>query len=489
MSIHGIDLTIVVVYVLAVIMFGLWLGRGQRNMSDYMLGNRDLPWWAILGSIVATETSTATFLSLPGIAFAVGGDLRFLQLAIGLIVGRLAVALFLIPFFFRGELFTAYEVLAKRFGGSTKKTASILFLITRNLGDGLRLFLTAIVLEKVAGVDLTVCIVLIGIATIVYTFFGGMKAVVWNDCIQFVVYVVGGLVAGLVIIRLLPDGWSEVAQFAQAENKLRMFDFELDLTRTYTFWSGLIGGAALSLGTHGTDQMMVQRYLSARSQTGAKTAVIVSGFVVLFQFAFFLLLGIGLACFYAHVAPDKSFDRNDEVFATFIVDHLPVGLTGITLAAVFSAAMSTLSSSLNSSATTTVNDFLVPQNAKAVDQNMLLNWSKWLTVGYGLVQIVIGIGASYISRSVVGDALAVAGFAAGVLLGVFALGVLTKRVGQPSALFGMVAGILCLIVLKFRTELAWPWYAVFGSMTIFGIGLLHSYLLTSDFERPTATKK
>lgn len=470
MTIHPFDLAIVIVYVMGIVVFGFWLGRGQKSMADYMLGSRDLPWWAILGSVVATETSTATFLSVPGIAFAVGGDLRFLQLAIGLILGRVAVAFFLLPFYFRGKIFTAYQVLESRFGGNTQKAASLLFLITRNLGDGLRLFLTAIVLEKVAGIDLSLCIVLIGTATILYTFFGGMKAVVWNDCIQLVVYLVGGIAAGIVILNLLPGGWQQAVEFARTENKLQMFDFEFDLTRTYTFWSGLIGGATLSLGTHGTDQMMVQRFLSARSESGARTAVIASGLVVFFQFALFLLLGIGLACFYSQVANEQSFERNDEVFATFIVDHLPIGLTGLTLAAVFSAAMSTLSSSLNSSATTTVTDFMASSPERGNDQARLMQSSQWLTVGFGILQIGIGIAASYVSRSVVSDALALAGFAAGILLGVFALGLATKKIGQRSALFAMLFGTGFLLWLKIYTSVAWPWYSVFGATVIFVAG-------------------
>lgn len=477
LAISTIDLVIVLIYITAVVLFGLWIGRGQKDLSDYLLGGRDLPWWAILGSIIATETSTATFLSVPGIAFAAGGDLRFLQIAIGFIIGRIIVTIVLLPHYFRGNLFTAYEVLDKRFGGATKKTASVLFLVARNLGDGLRLFLAAIVLEKVVGLDLATCIVLIGITTIIYTFFGGMKAVVWNDCIQFVVYMAGGIAAGLVIINLLPNGWQELATYAQAEDKLRLFDFSFDFTKTYTFWSGLLGGTALSLGTHGTDQMMVQRYLSSRCEADARRAVVVSGFVVFVQFAMFLFLGIALACLYANVFPGTTFERNDEVFATFIVQHLPVGLVGITLAAVFSAAMSTLSSSLNSSASAAVNDLYRPALTTEPTPLHLLRVSRFLTVLFGIIQIIIGIAASYLSRNVIGDALAIAGFTAGILLGIFALGVFTKRTRQTDALTGLVAGICILTAVKFLTQIAWPWYAIIGSLTTFSVGYLVSFIL------------
>lgn len=480
-AIHPIDVGIVVVYLLGVVAFGIWIGRKDKDLSGYLLGGRDLPWWAVLGSIVATETSTATFLSVPGLAFAAGGDLRFLQLALGFLLGRILVTLFLLPQYFRGDLYTAYEVLNVRFGGATKQAASVLFLVARNLGDGLRLFLTAIVLEQVAGFDLPTCIVIIGIATIAYTFFGGMKAVVWNDCIQFVVYITGGVLAGLLIVNALPDGWRGLWSFAETRDKLRVFDFSLDFTQAFTFWAGIIGGATLTLGTHGTDQMMVQRYLCARSQRDAGRALVLSGGVVIVQFALFLLLGVALACYYTQVSP-TTFERNDEVFASFIVTAMPVGLVGITLAAVFSTAMSTLSSSLNSSASSAVNDLYLPWRKIAPDSRHALVASRTMTVLFGVVQILVGIAASRISRSVVNDALAIAGFTAGILLGVFALGVLTRRVRQPGALFGLLCGLAVLTAVNFATRIAWPWFAVIGATCTFAAG----YAYTLIFPRPEA---
>lgn len=477
-AIHPIDVAIVAVYMLAVVLFGLWIGRGQKNLDGYLLGGRDLPWWAVLGSIVATETSTATFLSVPGLAFAEQGNLGFLQLAFGFLIGRILVTLFLLPQYFKGNLYTAYEVLNKRFGGATKQSASVLFLVTRNLGDGLRLFLTAIVLEQVAGIDLPTCIVIIGIATIVYTFFGGMKAVVWNDCIQFVVYMVGGLLAFGLIVDDLPGGWSGFQAFAASRDKLAVFDFQLDFTQAFTFWAGIVGGATLTLGTHGTDQMMVQRYLCARSQADAGRALILSGVVVVVQFTLFLLLGVALACYYTEAVP-TTFERNDEVFATYIVTNMPIGLMGLTLAAVFSAAMSTLSSSLNSSASSAVNDLYLPlRNIDPGSRHALLA-GRGFTVLFGIVQIVVGIVASHISRSVVGDALAIAGFTAGVLLGLFALGVLSRRVQQPGALAGLLGGLAVMTAVKFATPIAWPWYAVIGATCTFAFGYAFTRLVST----------
>jgi SSS family transporter len=486
LTISAIDAVILVIYMLAMVALGVWVGRDQKDLSGYLLGGRDLPWWAILGSIVATETSTATFLSVPGVAFAADGDMRFLQLAVGFVVGRVIVAIVLVPLYFRGKIFSAYEVLQQRFGGASKQCASMLFLVTRNLGDGLRLFLAGIALEKVLGIDLHWCIVVIGIATIVYTFFGGMKAVIWSDCIQFVVYMLGGLLALKILVNYFPGGWNELLDFGNTSGRFQVFDFRLQstetfsvLTETYTFWSGLIGGAVLTLGTHGTDQMFVQRYLSARSQRDAQRAVVASGFVVLGQFVLFLLLGVALACYYTNINP-QAFERNDEVFAAFIVDHLPVGMVGITLAAVFAAAMSTLSSSLNSSAAAAVADFYMPwasSEAGDVAPGKLLSVSRRFTIFFGIVQIAIGIGASYISDSVVGDALAIAGFTAGILLGVFALGVFTRSTHQRGALVGMLVGIVVLALVKFETATAWPWFAIIGSVATFASGYVASQLI------------
>jgi SSS family transporter len=491
-----IDLAVLAAYLAGVVALGVWIGRGQRSLDTFLLGDRNLPWWAILGSIVATETSTATFLSVPGLAFARdGGDLRFLQLSLGYIAGRAMIVVLLLPHFFRGELYSAYEVLAFRFGGAVKRTASLVFLVTRNLGDGLRLFLTAIVLVKWLGRPLPECVVVVGIVTIVYTTMGGMKSVVWNDCLQLAIYLVGGLFAGVVIVDRV-GGWTSFSAFAAAEGKLRMFDFRFTASEPFTFWAGLVGGMFLTLGTHGTDQMMVQRLLCARSRRDASVALVASGFFVFAQFLLFLLLGVGLSCFYADVDPPRTFPSNDHVFATFIIEEMPrdVGAIGLMLAAILAAAMSTTASSLNSSAGAVVNDFLprVSAEAPASGSDRSTNphprrsgagsvvTTRVLTVAFGVVQIAIGIMAERLSKSVVDDALAIAGFSSGLLLGVFLLGVLTQRVDQRAALAGLVAGLAVLLVVKFVAPryglvVAWPWFAVIGSTVTYAAGLAASF--------------
>ncbi len=490
----AIDVAVLLAYLASAIFIGLAASGKTKDMESYLLGDRNLPWWAILGSIVATETSTATVLSVPAEAFGPAG-MKFLQLAIGYIVGRTIIVYVLLPLYFRGKLFTAYQVLGQRFGRATRQAASLLFLVTRNVGDGLRLFLAAIVLHKLAGLPLELSVVVMGLVTMVYTFFGGIRSVVWNDCIQLVVYMLGGLAAVFVIVANVQGGWPELFRFAQEHHKFQVFEFDFAWREPYTFWAGLVGGAFLTIGTHGTDHMMVQRYLSARSQQQAGWAVFLSGVVVFLQFALFLFIGVELACYYAQ-HPEIVLAKPDEVFAHFIVHFFPAdtGLVGLMLAAILAAAMSTLSSSLNSSASALLNDFYIPWRKSPATQEHLFFTTRALTVLFGMVQIGIAIVAAAWTRdpnhTVVKSVLAIAGYSAGLLLGVFALGVLTRRSGQASALAGGIAGLLALLLVQFgipilakyhylpsEFKIAFPWFALIGASATFLTGWIVSWFV------------
>ena len=478
MNVGAVDLAILLVYLAGVVALGLWIGRGARNVADYMVGNRDLPWWVILASIVATETSTVTFLSIPG--FAYSRDLTWLQLPLGFLLGRFAVAALLLPQYFKGSLYTAYEVLDRRFGGAAKQAASALFIVTRSLADGLRLFLSAIVLQEMTGIPLHWAVIAMGLATIVYTFFGGIRAVLWTDLVQFVIYVAGALVAFGLILDRLPGGWGQMLAMGEAAGKLRLFDLGLDWSEPYGLWAGLLGGAFITLGSHGVDQLMVQRYLSARRLREARRALTVSGFVVLAQFALFLLIGVGLWAFYELNPPLTAFERPDRVFARFILDHMPVGLLGLLLGAVFAAAMSTLSSSLNSCATAAANDFVFPGRDERIPPERKLRVTRALTAFFGAVQITVGIGGQWLESSVVNSVLGIAAFTTGIVLGVFFLGIFTRRVGQRAALAGLLVGLGGMTWVFFATPLAWPWFALVGSAGTFLAGLVASFFLPRE---------
>lgn len=497
-----VDAVVLVAYLTGVVLLGAWLGRGKQDAKRYLLGGNNAPWWAILGSIVATETSTATFLSVPGIAFAAGGNLCFLQLTFGFIFGRTLIVLWLLPQYFRGEVVTVYALLQDRFGTVTRCIASLVFLVTRNLGDGLRLFLTALVLKVTLGWSLPICVVVIGIATMIFTFWGGMQSVIWNDCLQLIVYVLGGVLAFVLIGSRLDGGFTGLWEFADTTGRLQLLDMPFYTasgprwSEPYTFWAGLIGGTFLTLGSHGTDQMMVQRALAARSQKDAGNAMIASGFAVLLQFALFLFVGIALAAFYAQHPPEEPFEATDKVFATFIVEEMPrgIGLIGFLLAAVFSAAMSTLSSSLNSSSTAVVMDWMMPLRPRPeMDDRSIVRWTRVLTIVFGVVQIGIGIWAESWDESVIGNALAIAGFSAGLLLGLFAMGAFMPRAGRWSALLGLLGGLAVLLVVKFwlgtpghdwSYPIAWPWFPVIGSLATLTVGGLVTVL---GLDRPSPT--
>lgn len=466
MGLSTLDLVLLCVYMLGTVAFGLWMGRGQKSASDYLLGGRDLPWWTLLLSIVATETSTATFLSVPGIAYAAKfgtGDLRFLQLPLGYIVGRTIAAYTLVPMYFRGELFTAYDVLRHRSGPAVRTLASGLFLVTRTLADGLRLYLTAVVLQTMFGWSLPVAVLLTSLGTLAYTVVGGIKAVVWTDVAQFFVYMAGAFAALFVIGGKVDGGLSQIASDAAASGRLQAFDFGLDFSSPYTFWAGLLGGAVLTIGSHGVDQMIVQRYLSARSLGDAQKALLWSGPLVFAQFALFLAIGHGLAAFYAANPPAQPFGKGDAVFADFLVHHLPIGLVGLVLGAVFSAAMSTLSSSLSASAGALVNDFLLPATGHSPDSPFALRAAKLATLLFAGLQIAVGISGLGGGQAVVNQVLAIATVTTGVILGLFVLA--ARGVAPGASLSGLCGGLVAIGVVVFGLEawgvkLAWPWHGL-----------------------------
>jgi SSS family solute:Na+ symporter len=494
------DLAILVIYLLGTILFGAWFSRSHRNLNDYFVSGHRVPWWAITGSIVATETSTVTFISVPGYAF--GGNFTFMQLVIGYMIGRLTVTILFVPSYFKGEMLTVYQLLGTRFGSGVRRLASALFLVTRTLADGVRLFATGLVLaallltlpglEVIAsrlfpGSDLTqvalvIAILVMGGATIIYTYLGGMSAVIWTEFVQLLIYLVGALIAAWILLGLIPGGWEEVTTVGTAAGKFTWFDFTFDLTKSYTFWSGVIGGAFLTTATHGTDQLMVQRYLCSRSTREARVALLTSGAIIFVQFMLFLLIGVMLYVYYqGEMAAEISGlmvngrVQTDRIFPTFIVQHLPVGVLGLVVAAIFAAAMSTLASSLNSSAATAVGDFYLPLTKGEKSDRHYLRVSRALTAIWGGLQIAVALAAIRFSRSAVDEVLGIAAFTNGVILGVFLLGTLTKRVGQGAAFLGILAGAGVMLTVKWQTGISWQWYVLIGSLTTFLVGVVASW--------------
>lgn len=472
-AIGPIDAAIVVAYLVVSTLLGLWLGRGQADQRDYFLGGKQLPTWALLLSIVATETSTVTFLSIPGLTYVKSGDFRFLQLTFGYILGRLVIVVWLLPGYFRGEVLTAYQVLEQRFGLATRRLASLVFLVMRNLADGLRLFLAALALNVAVGFDMLTSILVTAAVTGIYACFGGVRSVVWNDCIQFAVYIFGALAAAWLLLAKIPGGWTEVISFGEASGRFRLLDFSPSLTtNAMTFWAGCIGGAFLSLATHGTDQLIVQRYLCAKSQASAAWALVLSGFVVLLQFALFLFIGVELACFHQTVEPAIAVPSGDQALMSFVVTHMGAGMKGLILAAILAATMSTLASSFNSSASSLTNDWLGRQ-LRGADERKTLSIARGLTLLFALTQVAVAIVAIALTKNmaIVNAVLTIAGFATGLVLGLYGLGRLVPRARQWVAFAGFAIGTVVVSWVAFRTDVNSYWYALIGSGSIVLAGL------------------
>jgi SSS family transporter len=464
-------LLVLIAYVVAITAFGTWLGRRGRSTRDYFLGGRSVPWWAIAACIVATETSTLTFIGAPGTAYKT--DWTFLQLTLGYVVGRLLIAALFIPAYFRGEIYTSYELLQKRFGGSVRVASASIFLVYRTLGDGIRLHAAALVLSVAAGIPEWWCIVGLGLAMILYTEEGGVAATIWTDTVQMFVYLAGALVCLVAVIHRLPDGVPGALAAAGAAGKLRLFDWSGDLHVPFTFWAGLVGGGFLTLATHGTDHYLVQRLLVARSRKDASVGLALSGVLVMAQFALFLFLGTLL---WAHYG-GGTFARGDEVLPTFVSTELAGGWIGFIMAAVVAAA---LSPSLNSMASTTVRDFYLPYvNREATDAQQM-RVARTFTVVWGLLQMAVAVAAQNLD-SALQDGLAVLGYASGPTVGAFLLGVLTTRANSAGTLAGMVAGLaVSLGVGRFAPQVlgiegvAWTWNVAVGATVTFGVGWLTS---------------
>lgn len=487
-----LDLAVLVAYLAATTALGMWLGRGQKDARDYFVADRAVPWWAILFSVVATETSALTFISIPGLAYAT--DLSFLQIAFGYLIGRVVIAYTLLPRYYQGELVTAYALLERRFGAATRRFASAVFMVTRAFGDSVRVFATAIPVALVVGPlfpalpVMPLSILLLGAFTLVYTYHGGMRAVIWTDVMQTGVYVLGGLVALYLLGAGVDGGWSAILHDAAGEGKLRVVDTYAGIDRAHTLWAGLIGGAFLSMASHGADQLIVQRLLASHNLRDARRALIGSGVVVIAQFTLFLMIGIGLHAFYR----GQSFAIPDEIFPKFIVEVMPAGITGLVIAAILAAAMSTVSGSLNSLAAATVHDLYLPITRRSADEPGVLRVSKLFTLAWAVVLI----GGALLYRSegtpVVTVALSIASFTYGGLLGGFFLGMLWPRAVQRDAIVGMATGIVCMTFVVFAKPLAaavpalgealgplgrvaWPWYVLIGTTITMVVGILSSF--------------
>jgi len=478
------DLTVVLVYLVGITWFGARFRNRQRTLHDYFLGGRRAPWWAIAFSIVSAETSMLTVIGTPALAY--GGNLGFLQVVLGYLLARLVISVLLLPHYFRGEMYTAYELMRRRFGERIRRLTAVLFLVLRALAEGVRVFAISIVVSVVLGTGEVASILVIVCLTLFYTFEGGLTAVIWTEVAQMVLYLGGALLSFAVIVSMIPGGWDAVVEAASAAGKLQVFDFQFSpsarfFEQTYTFWAGIIGGCFLTTASHGTEQMMVQRLLAARSEGESRAALFASWVVIFFQFTLFLLIGVMLFVYYrgAGLEPPQPLDR---LYPQFVWEHLPVGVAGLVVAAIVAAAMANLSSALNSLASTTIMDFYRPfaeRLGRSRSEAEMLRLARAATLVWGLVLVGIGLLARHWGP-VLEAGLSVASMLYGSLLGVFLLGVLTRRVGERAAMAGMSAGFAVMMYVRFGTAIAWTWYVAIGTVVTFAVGAMAAAFLKEN---------
>ena len=471
MQISPTDCAILVLYLVGITLFGAWFRRGQNSIRDYFLGGRTAPWWAIACSIVATETSTLTIISTPGIAF--GGNLGFLQIVLGYLIARVILCIVLIPQYFQGEFYTAYQLLEKRFGKRMRSAAAVVFLVTRAVAEGVRISAIGKVVSVAFGTGDRISILIVALLTLIYTFEGGMRAVIWTDVIQFLLYLTGSVVAFFLLLHRIPGGWTEVTRVAAASGgKFTIFNFAFSLTQSYTFWAGILGGTFLTMASHGTDQTMVQRLLAARNERDSKTALLASGVIVFAQFALFLVLGVMLFVFAEGGGRQIPAGDPDRIFPWFIVHGMPVGLVGLVLASIFAIAMSNASGSLNSLASSSIIDLGARRGGRAEDSSaQQLGRSRQMTIVWGIVLALLGLihwGPVLVAG------LTIASITYGALLGVFLLGTWNRRANETGALVGFITGLALMIGVKLFTPLAWTWYVLVGTIATYLVGSLAS---------------
>jgi SSS family solute:Na+ symporter len=475
MGLNHLDFAIIALYLAGITLFGLRFRKRQRSLRDYFLADRNIPWWAIALSIVAAETSTLTIISIPGLAY--DSNLMFLQVVMGYVVGRVIISFILLPHYFRGDLYTAYQLIERRFGTSLRTLTASLFLLTRAAAEGVRVYAVSIVVSIALGTGEIASIAIITVLTLIYTFEGGLAAVIWTDVVQTGIYIGGTLVGVFTILHLVPGGWPAIHALAGSAGKLQIFDFAPAFWKPYTFWAGLIGGTFLTTASHGTDQLIVQRLLAARNQRQSVAALLSSGIAIFFQFALFLIVGVMLWAYYQ--LPSATFGKADYIYPKFIVTRLPHGISGLLIAAILAAAMSNLSAALNSLSSSSMMDFYLRRHPQ-IDDHAQLRLSRISTFLWAVLLFALAVLSLHKVARVIEVGLTIASVAYGALLGVFLLGVLTKRANQMGSMIGMLFGFSVELYLWLGTRVPWTWYVAIGTTVTFGIGYTATLLLADS---------
>lgn len=473
-----IDIAIIVFYLVGIIALGLWVGRGQRNARDYFLGDRNISWWGVGLSIVATETSAITFISVPAMAY--GGDLTFIQIVIGYVIARIILAILLVPHYFKGEIYSPYQLLTRSFGPMAGKTCAGIFLIAGTLAAGVRVYATSIPLHLITNIDITLSAVLFILLSLVYMFMGGIKSVIWTEVLQFFLFVGGGVFTLFYIPTLLEGSFTDNLIMAKEAGKLHWFNGGWGWQLPFNIWMGVIGATVQVLSSHGADQLIVQRVLSCRNAREGSKALILSAVLIFPLFLIFLFTGLLLWIFYSQHPTDLALPdgKVDYVFPLFILSKMPVGVKGFLLVAIFSAAMSSVASALSALASVFVMDFVKPLLRSRSDQ-WYLRFSKVSTLFWAI--LLIGVAKMSETQPVIFNwAFSLNGLTSGALLSGLILALYAQGLKPMAVVLGMVGSVVVMILFQVGMEiyevkcLAWPWFTLTGALC----GILFSFLFS-----------
>ncbi|SFF73145.1 transporter, SSS family [Halobacillus alkaliphilus] len=475
-----IDYVIFIVYILGTALVGAAFGKKQKSTKDYFLGGRSIPWWAIGLSVMATQASAITFIGAPGWGY--DGGLTRMTTFINVPLAMAFLIATIVPFFYKTEVYTAYEYLERRFDVKTRTLTAALFLIARGLATGVVLYAPALVLSVVTGMDLSLTIILMAVIAVSYTVLGGISAVIWTDVIQMVVLWVGAGLSVFVIFQDVPGGWGEVMTTAAQTGMLESLDFSFDLSVEYSIWAGVIGGFFLHAAYFGTDQSQIQRVLTSKSIRESKLSLVLSGVLMIPQMLLFLLIGVLLYIYYQY-AGDPNIENLNELFPRFVVNELPVGISGLIMAGVFAAAMSSLDSALNSLSAVSVRDFYSKFFKKNASEEHYLKASRYATVFWGIYATIFAFFAGNLGP-VIEAVNKVGSYFYGALLGVFILAIFTKRVNGTGAFTGVIAGMISVWAVTAFGEISWLWNNLVGAVVAVGVG----YVVSKFSKAPSAEK-
>ena len=470
---HWIDWLIIALYLCFTVALGLWVGRGSKSARDYFLGNRGVSWWGVGLSIVATETSALTFISVPAMAY--GGDLTFIQIVIGYVIGRIILAIFLIPHYFKGDVYSPYQLLTQSFGIKAGRTCAGIFLLAGTLAAGVRVYATGIPLQLMTNISITFAVILFVVISLLYMYMGGIKSVIWTEVFQFFLFVGGGVFTLFYIPTLLHGSFSENLEIAKEFGKLKMFHLKWTWGMPFNIWMGLIGATVHVLSSHGVDQLVVQRVLTCRDGHEGRKALILSAVLILPLFLIFLLCGVALWVYYNQqpIPPALPDGKVDYVFPLFILSQMPVGVKGFLIVAIFAAAMSSVASAMSALSSVSVMDFIKPFMKEKRSEHWYLQCSKFTTIFWAVLLIIVA-KVSESQPLIFNWAFSLTGLTSGAMLGGLILALYAKHLNPIAVVWGMCIAVTAMIAMQVSGVkwFAWPWLTLIGTLISIGVTLL-----------------